>query len=299
MKKILLVMCAVMFLAMPLGASARDIAPIVSADWLEKNLTNPRLVVVDIRTPAEYKEGHIPGAINVAYGTWAITKKELNNELPDDADLEEIISSAGLKTDSLVVVSGKVDTATDQVNMNRVLKTLKYAGLNNIAVLDGAYNQWVKEKRATTPEITRAKASGFKANWNRTVFANKDEFAAKLGKAVIIDARGADVFYGVAKIPLVAKFGHAPSAVNLPSAWIYTPELLHRGKDELAAIAAGVVGKDLTREIIVYCDTGRLNSGWFYILREVLGYANVKSYDGSMQEWTKDPAAPMVRYSWH
>ncbi|MBP1778519.1 MAG: rhodanese-related sulfurtransferase, partial [candidate division NC10 bacterium] len=66
----------------------------------------------------------------------------------------------------------------------------------------------------------------------------------------------------------------------------------------LEAMAAGVVGTDKAKEIIVYCDTGRLCSGWWFVLREVLGYQNVKSYDGSMQDWGKDPNTPVVKYRW-
>jgi thiosulfate/3-mercaptopyruvate sulfurtransferase len=63
-------------------------------------------------------------------------------------------------------------------------------------------------------------------------------------------------------------------------------------------MAAGVVGKDKSAEIITFCDTGRLCSGGWYVLSEVLGYQNVKLYDGSTQEWAADANAPMVKYSW-
>ncbi|MGA7105691.1 MAG: rhodanese-like domain-containing protein [Candidatus Deferrimicrobiaceae bacterium] len=69
-------------------------------------------------------------------------------------------------------------------------------------------------------------------------------------------------------------------------------------KEELAAYAAGVVGKDKAAEIITYCDTGLLASGWWFVLSEVLGYRNVKIYDGSMQEWATDAGASMVKYTW-
>ena len=57
-------------------------------------------------------------------------------------------------------------------------------------------------------------------------------------------------------------------------------------------------GKSRSREVILYCDTGRLASGWWFYLSEVLGYKNVKMYDGSSQEWAGDPKAPMVKYNW-
>jgi thiosulfate/3-mercaptopyruvate sulfurtransferase len=54
----------------------------------------------------------------------------------------------------------------------------------------------------------------------------------------------------------------------------------------------------MSTEMIIYCDTGRLCSGWWFVLREMLGYKDVKAYDGSMQEWAKDPNTPVVKYSW-
>jgi thiosulfate/3-mercaptopyruvate sulfurtransferase len=68
--------------------------------------------------------------------------------------------------------------------------------------------------------------------------------------------------------------------------------------DVLAAIAAGVIGSDQAKEIMTYCNTGVFASGWWYILREVIGYQNVKLYDGSMEELARDPAAPIVNYTW-
>jgi len=72
-----------------------------------KNLTNPQVVVVDVRKVEEYKAGHIPGAVNVAYGSWAIKKGDLLNELPPIDDLAEVIGNAGIDKDSIVVIVGK------------------------------------------------------------------------------------------------------------------------------------------------------------------------------------------------
>ena len=84
----------------------------------------------------------------------------------------------------------------------------------------------------------------------------------------------------------------------MPAAWIFTKEGTFKSKEELEAMAAGIVGTDLSKEIIAYCDTGRLCTGWWFVLREILGYKDVKSYDGSSQEYAKDPNAPMVQYRW-
>ena len=115
--------------ALPLFALARDIAPVVSKDWLEKNLNDSKIVILDIRKVEEYKEGNIPNSINVFYGTWAITKKGLGNELPEDDDLFDVIGSAGIKSGSHVVVVGKIDTVVDQGNLTRGAWTLIYGGI--------------------------------------------------------------------------------------------------------------------------------------------------------------------------
>jgi thiosulfate/3-mercaptopyruvate sulfurtransferase len=108
-----------------------------------------------------------------------------------------------------------------------------------------------------------------------------------------------DFFFGVSKLDFVDRAGHIKGAVSLPSPWIFTKDGTFKPKEELEAMAAGVIGKDMAKEIIVYCDTGRLCKGWGFVLREVLGYKDVKSYDGSAQEWGKDMNAPMVKYSWN
>ncbi|MCX7991131.1 MAG: rhodanese-like domain-containing protein [Proteobacteria bacterium] len=294
----------VLFLALIMGlmfisvSLAKEIAPIVSTDWLEKNLSNPKLVVIDIRKAEDYKNGHIPGAVNVFYGVWAVDKKGLKNELPEDDDLVDIINGAGISNDSIVVIAGPADSVSDVVNMTRVVLTLKYAGFNNSAVLDGGINKWLKEQRATSTEIVKPKAGNFKPNWNKGVLVGKDYVAKQLGKAIIIDDRGSDAFYGVTKLDFVEKAGHIKGAKNLPTSWLYGKDNVYRSAEEMQAIAEGVVGKDKKKEIISYCDTGKVSTGWWFVLSEVLGYENVKVYEGSMQEWSKDPNLPVVRYSW-
>ena len=95
--------------------------------------------------------------------------------------------------------------------------------------------------------------------------------------------------------------GRIPGAVNLPTAQIFKkyppgehPEMCcytYKDRGTLANMASGVLGNDKSKEIIVYCDTGRVASAWWRILHEVLGYKNMRLYDGSMQEWAMDPKA--------
>jgi thiosulfate/3-mercaptopyruvate sulfurtransferase len=285
------------FCAIPVSLLARDIQPIVSADWLEKNVGNPKVRIVDIRKVEEYREGHVPNAASVFYGTWAIKKGELDNEIPEDDDLADIIGAAGISGDSWVVVAGKTDTPTDQVNQTRVAWTLRYAGLENVAVLDGGYNKWIADKKPLSTDQVKPKGVEFKPKWNRQIMAKKEYVFSQIGKANIVDTRMPDFYFGVSKLDFVARAGHIKSALDLPSAWAFAKDGTFKSKEDLSTMAAGIAG-DKSKELIVYCDTGRLASGWWWVFSEVLGYRDVKSYDGSSQDWAKDPKVPMVAYTW-
>ncbi len=296
LRKRMLQMLALVLIAVvvPLVAAARDVAPIVSADWLEKNLKNANVVVLDIRKVEEYKAGHIPGAVNAVYGTWAIMKGGLRNELPATDDLFDAIGSAGIEAGTAVIVVGNVETTPDRTDITRVAWTLKYAGIENVALLDGGYKKWLADKKTISADVVKAKAKSYKGQINTNLFTNKDYVLSRLGKAIIVDVRETDFYEGKKKFDFVAKAGRIPGAKNLPTSLPYTKEGTFKDKAELAAIASNVVGNDVSSEIITYCDTGKVCSAWTFLLSEVLGYKNVKDYDGSMEEWTRDPKAPFA-----
>jgi thiosulfate/3-mercaptopyruvate sulfurtransferase len=288
----------VLALALPAVTSALDLPKIVSADWLEKNGSDPAVRIVDIRKPEEFKVGHVPNAINLFYGSWAVKRNNLDNQLPEDEDLADLVQSAGIEKATPVVIVGKADTTTDQVNATRVAWTLRYAGVAQVGVLDGGINKWSADKKPVSTDAGKVEAAKGKMSANRQFLASKADVTAKLGKAILVDTRLPEFFFGTAKLPIVAREGRIPQSVNLPSAWIFTKEGSFKTREDLEAMFAGVVGKDKSAEIITFCDTGRLCSGGWYVLSEVLGYQNVKVYDGSMQEWAADANAPMVKYSW-
>ncbi len=294
----------IVFLFLPLTAIAQEFSPVVSTDWLQQNLDNPKVIIVDIRKVEDYRAGHIPGAISMFYGTWAIKKGELDNQLPEDDELIDLLSSAGISPDSIVVVAGTTESGPDRVNTTRVAWTLKYAGVKTVGILDGGYTKWlVREKRTVSTEAVKPKAKPYRGKFDKNLLAKKDYVMSQLGKALIVDVREPEFFNGANKLPFVAKAGRIAGAVNLPTAQVFDkyPPGEHletccytlKDKAQLKNMASGVVGSDLSREIIVYCDSGRVASMWWFILHDVLGYTNVRNYDGSMQEWAKDPNAKM------
>ena len=100
-------------LFLPAVAFAAD--TIVSADWLQANLS--KVTIVDIRKVEDYNSGHVPGAINVFYGVWAIQKAGLLNELPADDDLRDILSAAAIEPATNVVVVGSTAILSEKSNI--------------------------------------------------------------------------------------------------------------------------------------------------------------------------------------
>jgi len=293
-----------LIILLPASIMAQGLSPILSTDDLAKSLKDPNIVIVDIRKVEDYRAGHIPGAIGIFYNNWAPGKGGMQNELPADDDLIDLLSANGIQPDSLVVVYGTTGTGPDRVNVTRVAWTLKYAGVQKVSVLSGGIERWaVREKREVSTELVKPKAKAYKGKFNRDVLAKKDYIKAQVGKAIIVDAREPAFFGGQQKLPFVAKAGRIKGAVNLPTVQVfdkYPPgehmELCcwtYKDMATLKNMATGVVGNDLSKEIIVYCDSGRVASAWWFILSEGLGYKNVKNYDGSMEEWAKDETAPM------
>lgn len=279
-------------LAAPVQA-ARSIDPVVSTEWLEKNLGNKDLVIVDLRKLEEYREGHIPGSINVFYGLWAVKKGDLLNELPEADDLEDLIADAGIDESSLVVLVDKIEKVPDQFGMTRVAWTLKYAGVINVAVLRGGLTQWEKENKPMSKNMVSPESKDFEADWNKNLFVDKATVTAKLGKATIVDNRAPSFYEGKEKLEFVAKTGRIKGAVNLPVGQLFTPEGLYKDKATLAELAQKATGGDKEKEYIMYCDTGKTATSWAFIMTEMLGYKDVKIYDGSAMEWLADPNAPI------
>jgi thiosulfate/3-mercaptopyruvate sulfurtransferase len=276
----------------------RTIRPLVTTKWLADNIAQPGLVVIDIRNSDEYQAGHIPGAVNVPFSSWAVSRGGLLLELPTASELFDTIGAAGIKSDSRVVVVNKTDTNFTLADAARVAYTLIYGGVKNVAVLNGGYNKWLKEKRPLSDETVKPKKLAYKGKINREMFVNKEYVAKKLGKSVIVDARSPDEFFGLTQDLFTDRPGHIPTATCLPAPWLWTDQGTYRPIKVIRAMVAGVVGRDKSKEIVVYCGVGGFSGAWCFVMREMLGYTKAKVYDGSAQEWTADPKAPMARYRW-
>lgn len=294
----------------------RTIAPIVATDWLEHNLGQEGLVIVDIRSPGEYGAGHIPGSINEPFVTafdsckgpssnWIIGSDDcLWLQVPDVSDLFITIGNLGISRDSRVVVVTTPNPGEPPfygfANATRVALTLIYAGVKNVAILDGGYPKWAAEGKPTDTAVPNVIPVTYRGKVNEAMFVPIEYVRKHIGEAVIVDARDAEVYFGVTIEPFAPKEGHIPNARSLPTPWLWKLNLdgtyTYKDTEILRAMASGVVGRYKGREVIVYCGVGGYASSWWFVLTQILGYENVKLYDGAAQEWVR--YYDMVPYQW-
>lgn len=278
----------ILFLLPFLVLGENDFEPIVSIDWLKKNLNNPSVIVLDIRGVQEFKEAHIPGSVNLSYTAWRTMRDDLDCQLPLEDELNDTICSIGLQKYAHVVIVGKTDTDKDCVNMTRVAWTIKYAGIKSPGIFNGGFNNWVNSNLPTKSGWESREKGREKCKLNKSVVATKEHLKEVMGKAAIIDTRTENYFSGKEIDPRLKRKGHIPNAINLPYSLVFKKDGTFEDKTTLASLAYKTVGEDKDREIIVLCCNGQYSSSWWFVFSEVLGYKKVSIYDGSMEEWCKD-----------
>lgn len=295
---------------------SREIPPIVSTNWLNNNLGLADLVVIDIRSPDSYSAGHIPGAINVPSYMWYANPPFGEDvpwmEMPPQNYLFELIGDAGITNASKVVVVGSTSGPLFPVpfalystaTVTRIAMTLLYAGVKNVAILDGGYEKWVADGYPIETAPNLPTPTTYSGVIKSGIIVSKEYVADKIGSATIIDSRDLEVYLGFIQEPWTARLGHIPTAKSFPTPWLWSINknetsgeavyITYHDVSLLEILAEYIVGANKSKEIIIYCGVGGYASTMYFILSEVLGYEDVKVYDGSAQEWTGDMELPVV-----
>lgn len=288
----------------------RSLPPVVSTEWLAARLTAPggppasgEPVILDIRFAEEYEAGHIPGAVTAPFAIvseWSDCTDDLLLELPPAVELFKALGDHGLTTDSTVVVVGRVEEPPAPpyplADAVRVAVTLMWAGIEDVAVLAGGHAKWEAEGRPVTtcvPDITH---TSYSAGVKDGMFVSTEYVKDRIGRVVLLDARDPDQYFGASIDPFADMRGHIPTARSLPLVWVWEKDGTYRPPEFIAQMVEGVLGGDREQEIVCYCGVGGYASTWWFLLTQLLGYTNVKIYDGSMEAWVKDNS--LVRCTW-
>jgi len=270
---------------------------LVTTEWVAQNLnaSNTRLVEVDVDTTA-YDQGHIPGAVGWNWQTQL--QDNIKRDLIDRATLEKLLGESGISNDTTILLYG------DNNNWFAAYAfwQLKYYGHQNVKLINGGRKKWLEEKRALTKDAPQVAQTTYRVSrTDESVRAFRDDVLAIVQskkRGQLVDVRSVDEFTGKIIAPpgmteTAQRAGHIPSAANIPWAQAANEDGTFKSADALAALyqGKGVTGSD---EVIAYCRIGERSSHTWFVLKYLLGYNNVRNYDGSWTEWGNLIGSPIV-----
>ena len=267
---------------------------LVSTDWLAQHLGEPDLLPVDCtwfmpslrRDPhQEYLEAHIPGARFLDIDEVADRSNPAPHMLPNAAQFSSAMEMLGIDREDRIVVYDNSPHRTAA----RGWFTFRHFGASKVAVLDGGFQKWLAEGRATESGRPRPRLAKFAADEMPNVVA-KSQILAGLDLP-LLDSRGRARFEGSEPDPRdgVAP-GHIPGARNLPSAELYDADGTFKSRDQLRQLfeASGI---DPQQPFAATCGSGVTASALIFA-GHLLGNDRTRLYDGSWSEWGADPATP-------
>lgn len=273
MKKLFLT--AIAFIALGIFAQAQDLITVAE---LSSKLKDASYVIVSAEVETEYSKVHINDAVNVSYKSLE-KAGGVEGLLQSPAELAKIFGAKGLTEKKTIVI---YDEGAGKY-ASRLYWALKYMGAPNVKILDGGMVAWKAGRKPVTKNPSTVKPATFTPAVNKAIYADMKEVQAAAGnaKVILVDLREVAEFSG--KDPKNNK-GRIPGSVNVDHTSLNATNGLYKSKAELEKLftAAGAT-KDKT--IILVCPTGVRAGKGFVVLKSILGYPNVKVYEGGVNEW--------------
>ncbi len=273
---------------------------LVDTDWVAAHLKDANVRVVESNEDQLlYPSGHIPGAVQVDWA--ADLNDQVRRDYLDKAGFDRLMSKIGVTKDTSVVFYG---------DKNNWWATYAYwifqlFGHTNARVMDGGRLKWEKEGRELTRDVPSYPATSYSApeRDDKTIRAFKDQVLAhQAAKKAMVDVRSPQEYSGerthMAEYPQegVLRGGHIPGAKSVPWARAANPEDgTFKSADELRAIYETEQGLKPTDDVIAYCRIGERSSHTWFVLTNLLGYKNVRNYDGSWTEWGNSVGVPVEK----
>jgi thiosulfate/3-mercaptopyruvate sulfurtransferase len=272
---------------------------LVDTQWVNDHLNDSKvkIVEVDYNPTTSYLLGHIPGAVLFDWKRELIdsTKREIiSKEI-----LEDLLQRAGVNNDTILVVYG------DFKNWFATFAfwILKYYGFQDIRLLNGSRKKWLDEDRPYIVDIPSYPRGNYKAsNPDKSIraFMRYIQEAIESQSKILIDVRGKDEFDGISLAPSEYSSeygqigGHIPGAINVPWNLMVNEDGTFKTAEYLKNLYESL---NITpeKEVITYCGIGERASYTWFVLKYLLGYPNVKSYDGSWLEWGNTIGNPIEK----
>jgi thiosulfate/3-mercaptopyruvate sulfurtransferase len=270
---------------------------LVSTSWLRQHLNDTNIVVLDVYdnkdSAADFARGHIPSALFTAFlqESWRVQIGAAPGILPQPEDAAKLIGSYGIDNATHVVL---VPGGRDKADFNattRIYWTFKVLGDDNVSILDGGDKAWfADESNPVATGATTATPKAFVAQPRPELRAGRDDVkrAIRTQDAQLVDARPPAQYEGKVKSPVDRVAGTLPGAVNVPYDQLETADGTRLVDTATIDAVLAKAGAKTFGNQIVFCNTGHLASGTWFVLHEVKGNERARLYDGSMSDWTSD-----------
>jgi thiosulfate/3-mercaptopyruvate sulfurtransferase len=280
------------------GYSHPDV--LVSTDWVAQHLNDPAVRIIESNEdPLLYPSGHIPGAVEV---DWT---RDLNDSLRRDyldrQRFQELMRRLGVSRDTTLVFYGDRNNWWSGYS----LWVFQLFGHDKVKIMDGGRVKWVQEGRPLTKDVPSYPATDYTApeREDRRIRAFRDDVLGHVEKkGRMIDVRSPAEFSGerlhMPEFPNegALRGGHIPGAANIPWARaINTEDGTFKTAEELRAIYEGEAKLSADDDVVVYCRIGERSSHTWFVLSYLLGYPQVRNYDGSWTEWGNLVGVPIER----
>ncbi len=265
------------------------IKELVSTDWVAEHLNTPgvRLVEIDVETSTYAEKGHLSGAVAFNW-TSQLQDQELRDIITRE-NFETLLSEAGITKEDHVVIYG------DNNNWFAAYAfwLFKYYNHENVSLMNGGRKRWELDGREFVSEVPTYPPSQYRVDKINAEFrADRDYVRERLERDGfgLVDVRSPDEYTGKVLAPpglseTAQRGGHIPGASNIPWAKAVNEDGTYKSADELRALYGAEGIHSELDEIVAYCRIGERSSHSWFALKYLLGYQNVRNYDGSWTEW--------------